>query len=85
MKKNSVQTVVSPICDAKSVKSAVELEGMRRSHVRDAVALVTYFCWLEKEMAAGVAHTECSVADKLEELRRSFAVRLWCYQSSCRW
>jgi hypothetical protein len=30
----------SPLCDLKSIKNEVELEGLRQSHLRDGAALV---------------------------------------------
>uniref|UniRef100_A0A803JD02 Adducin 3 n=1 Tax=Xenopus tropicalis TaxID=8364 RepID=A0A803JD02_XENTR len=59
----------SPICLAKAVKNPVETEGMRRAHVKDAVALCELFHWLEKEIPKGTV-TEISASDKAEEFRR---------------
>ncbi|XP_077205793.1 xaa-Pro aminopeptidase 1 [Paroedura picta] len=61
-------TPYTPICIAKAVKNASEVEGMRRAHVKDAVALCELFNWLEKEVSKGNL-TEISVADKAEEFR----------------
>ncbi|KAJ8026346.1 Xaa-Pro aminopeptidase 1 [Holothuria leucospilota] len=58
-----------PISESKSVKNEVEIEGMRKAHIKDAVALCEYFRWLENEVPKGKV-TEISGADKLEELRR---------------
>lgn len=60
----------SPIVLEKAIKNAVELEGFRKCHVRDAVALCRYFSWLEQELMAGREPDEVDGADKLEELRR---------------
>lgn len=60
---------LTPACHSKAVKNTVEIEGMRNAHIRDAVALCEYFCWLEKEVPKGCL-TEISAADKLEALRR---------------
>ncbi|NXV89439.1 XPP1 aminopeptidase, partial [Calonectris borealis] len=43
-------TPYTPICIAKAVKNASETEGMRRAHIKDAVALCELFNWLEKEV-----------------------------------
>uniref|UniRef100_A0A8C9A233 Xaa-Pro aminopeptidase 1 n=1 Tax=Prolemur simus TaxID=1328070 RepID=A0A8C9A233_PROSS len=59
----------TPICIAKAVKNSAELEGMRRAHIKDAVALCELFNWLEKEVPKGGV-TEISAADKAEEFRR---------------
>ncbi|OBS76413.1 hypothetical protein A6R68_17136 [Neotoma lepida] len=62
----------TPICIAKAVKNSAESEGMRRAHVKDAVALCELFSWLEKEVPKGGV-TEISAADKAEEFRRQQA------------
>ncbi|XP_067393153.1 xaa-Pro aminopeptidase 1 isoform X2 [Emydura macquarii macquarii] len=62
-------TPYTPICTAKAVKNAAETEGMRRAHIKDAVALCELFNWLEKEVPKGSV-TEISAADKAEEFRR---------------
>ncbi|XP_033883216.3 xaa-Pro aminopeptidase 1-like [Acipenser ruthenus] len=62
-------TQYTPICLAKAVKNATEIEGMRRAHIKDAVALCELFAWLDKEVPKGTV-TEISSADKAQELRR---------------
>ncbi|XP_058841264.1 xaa-Pro aminopeptidase 1-like isoform X1 [Acipenser ruthenus] len=62
-------TPSTPICLAKAVKNATEIEGMRRAHIKDAVALCELFAWLDKEVPKGTV-TEISSADKAEEFRR---------------
>ena len=52
----------------KAEKNAVELQGMINCHVRDAVALVKLFAWLEKNWQD---KTELDVVYKLHELRAS--------------
>jgi len=65
-----VEEVRSPIGDAKAVKNEAELEGMRSCHIRDGVALIEYFAWLEEQLTVGKAGIdEVAAADKLEELR----------------
>ncbi|XP_031972446.1 xaa-Pro aminopeptidase 1 isoform X2 [Corvus moneduloides] len=61
-------TPYTPICIAKAVKNAAETEGMRRAHIKDAVALCELFNWLEKEVPKGTV-TEIIAADKAEEFR----------------
>jgi Xaa-Pro aminopeptidase len=43
--------------------------GMINAHIRDAVAMCSYFAWLEKEVLTGTV-TEISGAKKLEQFRR---------------
>lgn len=59
----------SPISLAKAIKNEAELEGMRNAHLRDAVAIVQFWAWLEEEISNGVSLTEVDVADKLLEFR----------------
>ena len=58
----------------KAIKNAVELEGFRQSHIRDGVALVRFFAWLEDQLERGVELTESQGADTLEHFR-SYVVR----------
>jgi Xaa-Pro aminopeptidase len=62
----------NPIQTAKSIKNAVELQGFRECHKRDAAALCRYFSWLENELVNNGRKdlTEAQAADKLEEFRR---------------
>jgi Xaa-Pro aminopeptidase len=56
-----------PIQAAKAKKNAAEVEGMRRAHHRDGVALVRFFAWLAA--ASRVGETEWTLAEVLGELR----------------
>uniref|UniRef100_A0A8C6XS26 X-prolyl aminopeptidase 1 n=1 Tax=Naja naja TaxID=35670 RepID=A0A8C6XS26_NAJNA len=62
-------TPYTPICIAKAVKNMTEAEGMRKAHIKDAVALCELFNWLEKEVPKGNI-TEIIASDKAEEFRR---------------
>eukprot|EP00798_Chlamydomonas_sp_ICE-L_P001672 gene1672-33066_t len=55
--------VEAPSCvvAAKAIKNAAELAGLKEAHLRDAVALCEFFCWIEEEMAAGKVITEVEV------------------------
>lgn len=53
----------------KAIKNAVEIEGMRQTHIRDGAALVKFFAWLEKELASGKQLDEIQVADKEQAFR----------------
>ncbi|KAK5051884.1 hypothetical protein LTR84_002687 [Exophiala bonariae] len=67
---DKVEEARSPITDAKAIKNATELEGMRQCHIRDGAALIKYFAWLEDELVnKGSWLDEVQVADKLEEFR----------------
>lgn len=55
------------ICqELKAAKNEVELQGMINCHIRDGVALVNLFCWLEKQ-PRGL--TELDIVEKLHSLR----------------
>jgi Xaa-Pro aminopeptidase len=58
----------SPIVLKKSRKNPTEISGMRKAHVKDAVAVVNFFHWLENNWKDGV--DEISASDKLEAFRR---------------
>lgn len=40
----------SPLALAKALKNPVELEGFRKSHIRDGAAVVSYLAWLDEQM-----------------------------------
>ncbi|SCU70663.1 aminopeptidase P1, putative [Trypanosoma equiperdum] len=70
MKVNRVKC--GPAQRLKAVKNAVEIEGFRRCHVRDGVALTRYLAWLHDMIVVkgDTTITECSGADVLEGFRR---------------
>ncbi|KAI9294101.1 Creatinase/aminopeptidase [Neoconidiobolus thromboides FSU 785] len=72
--KDNVSLGVSPIVLAKAIKNDIELDGFRNCHVRDAVALVKYFAYLEdlltKSDYSKNPITEAEAADKLLEFRK---------------
>ncbi|KAF3915619.1 hypothetical protein ABW21_db0208316 [Orbilia brochopaga] len=61
----------SPVTTAKAIKNETELEGMRKCHIRDGVALIEYFAWLEEQLQNGAKLDEVDAADKLEEFRKT--------------
>lgn len=64
-------TDITPISVMKSIKNPVEVDGMRAAHVRDSVALVKYFAWLEDKIKNTKEHvTEISGATQLEKFRQ---------------
>lgn len=61
---------ISPVSIAKAIKNSIEIEGMKAAHIRDAVALVKYFAWLEDKIKNKKEHvTEISGASQLEKFR----------------
>ncbi|EPS95616.1 hypothetical protein FOMPIDRAFT_1025722 [Fomitopsis schrenkii] len=67
--KDNIIVTRSPVTDFKAVKNDSEVEGFRQSHIRDGVALVRYFAWLEEQLNNGVEINECQAADQLERYR----------------
>lgn len=64
-------TEITPISVMKSIKNSVEIEGMKAAHIRDSVALVKYFAWLEDKIkTAKESITEISGATQLERFRQ---------------
>ncbi|KAJ2942474.1 hypothetical protein O0L34_g16078 [Tuta absoluta] len=64
---------VSPVALMKLIKNEVELEGFRRCHVRDGIAVVRLFRWLHEKIDHGATVTEIQAADKLLQLRKDEA------------
>ncbi|KKD59641.1 X-Pro aminopeptidase [Grimontia sp. AD028] len=53
----------------KAAKNAVEVAGMKASHVRDGVAVSRFLAWLDKEVAAGNLPNEAELSNKLYSFR----------------
>ncbi len=60
--------VPSPVDLMKSIKNATELNGFRNAMIRDGLALVKFYMWLEEAIPAGEV-TEVMVEEKLLEYR----------------
>jgi Xaa-Pro aminopeptidase len=54
----------------KACKNAVEIEGMRKAHIRDGAALTRFLAWIARE-APGGHLTEIQAAQALEGYRRA--------------
>ena len=59
----------NPSTYMKSIKNDVELENLRRVHVKDGVAVTRLMYWL-KQNVGKIPMTEISVSDKLLDLRK---------------
>jgi len=57
----------------KACKNPLEIEGMRKAHIRDGAALARYLAWFESN-AAGGELTEIQAAETLEGYRRATGV-----------
>lgn len=63
-----VVDIPSPVDLMKSEKNETELNGFRNAMIKDGVALVKFYRWLEKAVPAGEVN-EVTVAEKLLEYR----------------
>ena len=68
--KDKIYQANTPIALMKSVKNPVEQQGLKNSHIRDGVALITFMAKLEKEVQEGKYWTEVSAATELKSYRR---------------
>jgi Xaa-Pro aminopeptidase len=59
-----------PVSLLKAVKNSTEIEGTRRAHRRDAVALTRFLAWIDREAPSG-ALTEIDTVEALETFRRN--------------
>ncbi|XP_029463280.1 xaa-Pro aminopeptidase 2 isoform X2 [Rhinatrema bivittatum] len=58
----------SPVMKTKAVKNEKEQQLMRKSHIRDAVAVIQFLVWLEKNVPTGTVD-EISAANYVDFLR----------------
>jgi Xaa-Pro aminopeptidase len=58
-----------PVSLLKAVKNSTEIEGTRSAHRRDAVALVRFLAWIDREAPSG-GLTEIDAVEALETFRR---------------
>uniref|UniRef100_A0A8C8RKF1 Xaa-Pro aminopeptidase 2 n=1 Tax=Pelusios castaneus TaxID=367368 RepID=A0A8C8RKF1_9SAUR len=64
-----VESIYSPVMMTKAVKNTKEQELLRAAHVRDAVAVIQFLLWLEKNVPKGSVD-EFSGARHVDKLRR---------------
>lgn len=66
---NAIIDQMNPTVLAKAVKNPVEIENMKRAHIKDGVAVTRFICWLKHQIGKS-SMDEISVSDYLEELRK---------------
>jgi len=59
----------SPVPLRKAVKNPTEIEGMRRAHILDGVAMEKFLYWVEREVKNGNKISEWDASLKLQALR----------------
>ena len=64
----NIQTISCPIEEFKSVKNSYELNGFKVSHLKDGLAFLKLFFWLEKNFSSQHL-TEITISKKLYEFR----------------
>ncbi|XP_005076904.1 xaa-Pro aminopeptidase 2 [Mesocricetus auratus] len=69
-KEKLVTQTYSPVMVMKAVKNSKEQALLKASHVRDAVVVIQYLVWLEKNVPKGTVD-EFSGAEHIDELRRN--------------
>lgn len=66
---STVKFIASPVLYMKAAKNSVEANGMKRAHVKDAVALIEMMYILAEEVPAGKYWDEQMVVDAMAKLR----------------
>ena len=66
----SILRLSDPCQLAKACKNSVEVEGMRKAHIRDGAALTRFLCWFAREAPKGKLD-EIGASEKLEEFRKA--------------
>ncbi|GAA0566012.1 aminopeptidase P family protein [Rhizomicrobium electricum] len=64
----TVKRMADPCQLAKACKNSVEIEGMRKAHLRDGIAMAKFLCWLDAEAPKG-GLDEIKAAQQLEAFR----------------
>lgn len=64
-----VKLVPSPVQLRKSIKNETEIEGMKKAHLYDGIAMEKFLYWLENSVEDGAEISEWDAAVKLGQLR----------------
>ncbi|KIM29700.1 hypothetical protein M408DRAFT_67274 [Serendipita vermifera MAFF 305830] len=73
----SQRYVVLPsyIEEVKAVKNETEIEGMREAYIRDGVAMVRWFAWMEHKISQGYEISEWEASEKIDFFREDEHIR----------
>ena len=63
------ETNVHPVDALKAIKNETEIKGLRNAMLKDGVALIKFFYWLEKQLKAEKKVTEIDVSKQLKVFR----------------
>ncbi|MGN0347192.1 MAG: aminopeptidase P family protein [Lachnospiraceae bacterium] len=55
----------------KAVKNEVEIQNIKETYLKDSLAMTRFLYWIKKEILSRAVHSECSVANYLDNLRRN--------------
>ena len=69
MGENTIVNVMNPASSLKALKTPVEMENIRKAHIKDGVAVTRFVYWLKKNIGK-IPMDEVSVAEKLESFRK---------------
>jgi len=67
---NTVIEAMNPTSLMKAMKNPVEVENLRKCHIKDGVALTKFIYWLKKNVGK-IELSETEAAEKLEEFRKA--------------
>ncbi len=67
---NEILNIQNPTALMKAVKNPVEIENMKKAHIKDGVAMTKFIYWLKKNIGK-IPMDEISVSNYLDDLRRS--------------
>lgn len=65
---NRILDKMNPTSLAKAQKNSVEIENMKAAHIKDGVTMTKFIYWMKKNIGK-VPMTECTVADRLDQMR----------------
>jgi Xaa-Pro aminopeptidase len=66
---NEIIDRMNPTVLKKACKNPVEVENLKKAHIIDGVVMTKFIYWMKQNIGK-VPMTECSVADKLDQMRR---------------
>lgn len=65
---NEIINQMNPTVLAKAVKNPVEIENMKKAHIKDGVVMARFACWLKKNIGK-IPMDEISLEKKLDSMR----------------